>query len=58
MGLSYVASGAPWEKFLCRPNLAAIFDYSGIPGRSYNAICRWLMLMLDLEANGKEHAVS
>lgn len=54
----YVGSVAPREGALCRPRSASAFDFSGLPGRSYEASYKLLLPVLDLEARGRAHAAS
>lgn len=51
-----VGSGASWEGLPCRPRSATTYDFPALPGRSYKAVCGWLLSVLDLEANGRGQA--
>lgn len=53
---SCIGSVAPQQGLLCMPKLAIVFDHLGKPGRSYKAVCRGLLLVLNLEVSGRSHA--
>lgn len=53
-----VGSEALWEGFPFRSRSAAAFDCSGLRGRSYKVIRKWLLPMLVLEASERDHAAS
>lgn len=48
-----VVSGVLWVGFPCRPILASPVMGPGLPGKTYKAICNWLLSVSGLEAGGE-----